>query len=70
MRCSKQRTKHTYVTHEGPFHRVIVTTTDTLSEMASNSNYALLGGLLAVAQNISYEVSLSLILISVEGFNL
>ena len=31
---------------------------------SSNSNYALLGGLRAVAQTISYEVSLSLILIS------
>nr|YP_010016395.1 NADH dehydrogenase subunit 1 [Paraleuctra cercia]QOI73897.1 NADH dehydrogenase subunit 1 [Paraleuctra cercia] len=39
---------------------------------ASNSNYALLGGLRAVAQTISYEVSLALILLSfiflVEGF--
>nr|UPX88719.1 NADH dehydrogenase subunit 1 [Aphodius pedellus] len=31
---------------------------------SSNSNYALLGGLRAVAQTISYEVSLSLILLS------
>nr|QCX31986.1 NADH dehydrogenase subunit 1 [Amphimallon solstitiale] len=31
---------------------------------ASNSNYALLGGIRAVAQTISYEVSLSLILLS------
>nr|UOU85018.1 NADH dehydrogenase subunit 1 [Ephemera danica] len=31
---------------------------------ASNSNYALLGGLRAVAQTISYEVSLALILLS------
>ena len=31
---------------------------------SSNSNYAILGGLRAVAQTISYEVSLSLILIS------
>jgi NADH-ubiquinone oxidoreductase chain 1 len=31
---------------------------------SSNSNYALLGGLRSVAQTISYEVSLSLILIS------
>jgi NADH-ubiquinone oxidoreductase chain 1 len=31
---------------------------------ASNSNYALLGGLRAVAQTISYEVRLSLILLS------
>jgi len=31
---------------------------------SSNSNYSLLGGLRAVAQTISYEVSLSLILIS------
>nr|QNE85426.1 NADH dehydrogenase subunit 1 [Tarnania fenestralis] len=41
---------------------------------SSNSNYALLGGLRAVAQTISYEVSLSLILLSliflVGGFNL
>lgn len=40
---------------------------------SSNSNYALLGGLRAVAQTISYEVSLALILISfiflVGGFN-
>lgn len=32
---------------------------------SSNSNYALLGGLRAVAQTISYEVSLALIMISV-----
>lgn len=31
---------------------------------ASNSNYALLGGLRAVAQTISYEVRLALILLS------
>jgi NADH-ubiquinone oxidoreductase chain 1 len=31
---------------------------------SSNSNYALLGGLRAVAQTISYEVSLALILLS------
>nr|WAB69695.1 NADH dehydrogenase subunit 1 [Coelophthinia sp. 1 JPL-2022a] len=41
---------------------------------SSNSNYALLGGLRAVAQTISYEVSLSLVLLSfiflIEGFNL
>lgn len=41
---------------------------------SSNSNYALLGGLRAVAQTISYEVRLSLILLSlvllVESFNL
>nr|QZZ18227.1 NADH dehydrogenase subunit 1 [Hasora schoenherr] len=41
---------------------------------ASNSNYALLGGLRAVAQTISYEVSMSLILLSciilVMDFNL
>ena len=41
---------------------------------SSNSNYALLGGLRAVAQTISYEVSLSLILLSfiflIESFNL
>nr|YP_010175366.1 NADH dehydrogenase subunit 1 [Cincticostella fusca]QSL98498.1 NADH dehydrogenase subunit 1 [Cincticostella fusca] len=40
---------------------------------ASNSNYALLGGLRAVAQTISYEVSLALILLSfvflVESYN-
>nr|ULR86986.1 NADH dehydrogenase subunit 1 [Macquartia sp. 3 HNL-2022a] len=41
---------------------------------SSNSNYALLGGLRAVAQTISYEVSLALILLSfiflVEGYNM
>nr|UPX88628.1 NADH dehydrogenase subunit 1 [Ptychoptera scutellaris] len=41
---------------------------------SSNSNYALLGGLRAVAQTISYEVSLALILMSfiflIGGFNL
>nr|QHD47951.1 NADH dehydrogenase subunit 1 [Neoperlops gressitti] len=41
---------------------------------ASNSNYALLGGLRGVAQTISYEVSLALILLSfvflVGGYNL
>lgn len=41
---------------------------------SSNSNYALLGGLRAVAQTISYEVSLVLLLISfimlVESFDL
>lgn len=41
---------------------------------SSNSNYALLGGLRAVAQTISYEVSLSLILLRliflVGGFNI
>jgi len=31
---------------------------------SSNSNYALLGGLRAVAQTISYEVSLALVLFS------
>jgi NADH-ubiquinone oxidoreductase chain 1 len=40
---------------------------------SSNSNYALLGGLRAVAQTISYEVSLALILLSliflVGGYN-
>lgn len=40
---------------------------------SSNSNYALLGGLRAVAQTISYEVSLALILLSliflIGGFN-
>nr|AIN37267.1 NADH dehydrogenase subunit 1 [Dixella sp. ZK-2014] len=40
---------------------------------SSNSNYALLGGLRAVAQTISYEVSLALILLSfvflIEGYN-
>lgn len=35
-----------------------------ISGWSSNSNYALLGGLRAVAQTISYEVRLSLILIS------
>jgi len=35
-----------------------------ISGWASNSNYSLLGGLRAVAQTISYEVSFSLILIS------
>nr|YP_010947024.1 NADH dehydrogenase subunit 1 [Eucorydia linglong]WGO57820.1 NADH dehydrogenase subunit 1 [Eucorydia linglong] len=41
---------------------------------SSNSNYSLLGGLRAVAQTISYEVSLALILLSfvflVNGYNL
>nr|YP_011001014.1 NADH dehydrogenase subunit 1 [Bellardia viarum]WPN85811.1 NADH dehydrogenase subunit 1 [Bellardia viarum] len=41
---------------------------------SSNSNYALLGGLRAVAQTISYEVSLSLILLSfiflIGGYNM
>nr|WEG23136.1 NADH dehydrogenase subunit 1 [Siphona sp. 1 HNL-2023a] len=41
---------------------------------SSNSNYALLGGLRAVAQTISYEVSLALILLSfiflVGGYNM
>nr|YP_010238596.1 NADH dehydrogenase subunit 1 [Oestrus ovis]QTE20653.1 NADH dehydrogenase subunit 1 [Oestrus ovis] len=41
---------------------------------SSNSNYALLGGLRAVAQTISYEVSLALILLSfvflISGFNM
>nr|YP_010238583.1 NADH dehydrogenase subunit 1 [Cephenemyia stimulator]QTE20640.1 NADH dehydrogenase subunit 1 [Cephenemyia stimulator] len=41
---------------------------------SSNSNYALLGGLRAVAQTISYEVSLALILLSfiflIESFNM
>nr|ARI44211.1 NADH dehydrogenase subunit 1 [Chamaemyia juncorum] len=41
---------------------------------SSNSNYALLGGLRAVAQTISYEVSMALILLSfvflIGGFNL
>lgn len=36
-----------------------------LAGWSSNSNYALLGGLRAVAQTISYEVSLVLILISI-----
>nr|YP_010737966.1 NADH dehydrogenase subunit 1 [Frontopsylla spadix]YP_011004275.1 NADH dehydrogenase subunit 1 [Frontopsylla diqingensis]WEQ92376.1 NADH dehydrogenase subunit 1 [Frontopsylla spadix]WPS93650.1 NADH dehydrogenase subunit 1 [Frontopsylla diqingensis] len=44
------------------------------SGWSSNSNYAMLGGLRAVAQTISYEVSLALILMSlmlmIEGFNL
>nr|ADM47624.1 NADH dehydrogenase subunit 1 [Hypoderma diana] len=41
---------------------------------SSNSNYALLGGLRAVAQTISYEVSLALVLMSfmflISGFNM
>nr|QNV11693.1 NADH dehydrogenase subunit 1 [Phyllodromia melanocephala] len=41
---------------------------------SSNSNYALLGGLRAVAQTISYEVSLALILLSfvflIESYNM
>nr|AXZ71093.1 NADH dehydrogenase subunit 1 [Platypeza sp. XL-2018] len=41
---------------------------------SSNSNYALLGGLRAVAQTISYEVSLALILLSfvflINGYNM
>nr|YP_010305003.1 NADH dehydrogenase subunit 1 [Semidalis macleodi]ULR86834.1 NADH dehydrogenase subunit 1 [Semidalis macleodi] len=41
---------------------------------SSNSNYSLLGGLRAIAQTISYEVSLCLFLMSylffIEGFNL
>nr|YP_002229164.1 NADH dehydrogenase subunit 1 [Polystoechotes punctata]ACH90013.1 NADH dehydrogenase subunit 1 [Polystoechotes punctata] len=41
---------------------------------ASNSNYALLGGLRAVAQTISYEVSMALLLLSfvilIGGYNL
>nr|YP_009711664.1 NADH dehydrogenase subunit 1 [Dasypogon diadema]AYW52653.1 NADH dehydrogenase subunit 1 [Dasypogon diadema] len=41
---------------------------------SSNSNYALLGGLRAVAQTISYEVSLAIILLSfvflVDGYNM
>jgi NADH-ubiquinone oxidoreductase chain 1 len=41
---------------------------------SSNSNYALLGGLRAVAQTISYEVSLVFILLSfvilIGGYNL
>nr|YP_009117299.1 NADH dehydrogenase subunit 1 [Muscina stabulans]AJE61325.1 NADH dehydrogenase subunit 1 [Muscina stabulans] len=41
---------------------------------SSNSNYALLGGLRAVAQTISYEVSMALVLLSfvflIGGFNL
>lgn len=37
---------------------------------SSNSNYALLGGLRAVAQTISYEVSLVLILLSVVFFSI
>jgi len=40
---------------------------------SSNSNYALLGGLRGVAQTISYEVSLALILLStiflIGGYN-
>nr|AGO28142.1 NADH dehydrogenase subunit 1 [Sphedanolestes impressicollis] len=45
-----------------------------LSGWSSNSNYALLGGLRSVAQTISYEVSMALILVCllifVYGFNL
>nr|YP_010730295.1 NADH dehydrogenase subunit 1 [Blondelia inclusa]WEG23162.1 NADH dehydrogenase subunit 1 [Blondelia inclusa] len=45
-----------------------------ISGWSSNSNYALLGGLRAVAQTISYEVSMALILLSfiflVDGFNM
>nr|YP_009136716.1 NADH dehydrogenase subunit 1 [Zinaida jigongi]AKE07321.1 NADH dehydrogenase subunit 1 [Zinaida jigongi] len=45
-----------------------------ISGWSSNSNYSLLGGLRAVAQTISYEVSLALILMSsfimIMGFNL
>lgn len=41
---------------------------------SSNSNYALLGGLRAVAQTISYEVSLALVLLSfifiINGYNI
>nr|YP_010702021.1 NADH dehydrogenase subunit 1 [Dexia tenuiforceps]WCL18809.1 NADH dehydrogenase subunit 1 [Dexia tenuiforceps] len=41
---------------------------------SSNSNYSMLGGLRAVAQTISYEVSLALILLSfvflIEGYNM
>jgi len=41
---------------------------------SSNSNYALLGGLRAVAQTISYEVRLALIILSfvilIGGYNL
>lgn len=41
---------------------------------SSNSNYALLGGLRAVAQTISYEVRLALVILSfvilVGGYNL
>lgn len=36
-----------------------------VSGWSSNSNYSLLGGLRAVAQTISYEVSLALIILSV-----
>nr|AOY40263.1 NADH dehydrogenase subunit 1 [Bostrichoidea sp. KM-2015] len=41
-----------------------------VSGWSSNSNYSLLGGLRAVAQTISYEVSLALILISFLVFTL
>nr|YP_009485720.1 NADH dehydrogenase subunit 1 [Rhynocoris incertis]AVZ00856.1 NADH dehydrogenase subunit 1 [Rhynocoris incertis] len=45
-----------------------------LSGWSSNSNYALLGGLRSVAQTISYEVSMALILVCmlifIYGFNL
>ena len=37
-----------------------------ISGWSSNSNYALLGGLRSVAQTISYEVRLSLILLSIK----
>nr|YP_009551283.1 NADH dehydrogenase subunit 1 [Ceratophyllus wui]QAA12298.1 NADH dehydrogenase subunit 1 [Ceratophyllus wui] len=44
------------------------------SGWSSNSNYAMLGGLRSVAQTISYEVSLALIMMSlmflIEGYNL
>jgi NADH-ubiquinone oxidoreductase chain 1 len=44
-----------------------------LAGWSSNSNYAFLGGLRAVAQTISYEVSLALILLSliflIGGYN-
>jgi len=44
-----------------------------LAGWSSNSNYALLGGLRAVAQTISYEVRLALVLLSliflVGGYN-
>ena len=45
-----------------------------LSGWSSNSNYALLGGLRAIAQTISYEVSLIFIMLSfiflIERYNL
>jgi NADH-ubiquinone oxidoreductase chain 1 len=44
--------------------------TVTVAGWSSNSNYSLLGGLRSVAQTISYEVSLALILLSFDFFGL